>query len=198
MSIGNRRYPHGAVFTYNQDSHTIYRMPLATCTLCKKEFYRKLSQIKLVKHSYCSSFCQHRARRTGNLIKCYWCGSKIYKQFHDLSIKNRKFFCGKKCGLEWLNSNQKGVKHPNWTTGEFSYKGVLLRHKVLRECSLCRIKDKRVLAVHHIDRNRKNNHISNLAWLCHDCHFLVHHYPSEHLRFIRHLKKDKRYASHTL
>jgi predicted HNH restriction endonuclease len=32
----------------------------------------------------------------------------------------------------------------------------------------------RVLAVRHIDQNHKNNNVENLAWLCHNCHHLVH------------------------
>ena len=169
-------------------------MPFATCSLCKKEFFRKLSQLKLAKHSYCSTLCQHKARRTGKVVNCHWCGKKAYKQFHDLSGKTQRFFCTKKCGLDWLNSTQRGIKHPNWTTGEFSYKGVLLRHNVLQKCALCGLRDKRVLAVHHIDKNRKNNRVSNLAWLCHDCHFLVHHYPEEQARFFSNISENKTYA----
>ena len=164
-------------------------MSLALCSLCKKKFYRKPSQLKLAKRSFCSSVCQHKARRTGQIVNCHWCGKESYKQFHDLSAKEQKQFCGRKCSLEWLNSNQKGVKHPNWTTGEFSYKGVMLQNGVLQKCTLCGLQDKRVLAVHHIDRNRKNNHVSNLAWLCHDCHFLVHHYPDEREKFSVNLRK---------
>jgi predicted HNH restriction endonuclease len=36
-----------------------------------------------------------------------------------------------------------------------------------------------VLAVHHVDQNRTNNKVTNLAWLCHNCHHLVHRYPIE-------------------
>ncbi len=164
-------------------------MKWAVCSLCKKEFLRKPSQLKLVTNPYCSAICQHQARRTGKAVKCFLCGEKAYKQLHDFSAKGQKFFCTKKCSTDWLNSKQKGVNHPNWTTGEFSYKGVLLQNKILQKCTLCGLQDKRVLAVHHIDRNRKNNHVSNLAWLCHDCHFLVHHYPNEREKFFVHLRK---------
>lgn len=50
-------------------------------------------------------------------------------------------------------------------------------------CTLCKTEDKRVLATHHIDRNRLNNSVNNLAWLCHNCHFLVHHDNVETQRF---------------
>ena len=72
-----------------------------------------------------------------------------------------------------------GENHPNWRGGESTYKNILLRTKILPICSKCRTKDKRVLAVHHLDRNRKNNKVENLIWLCHNCHHLIHHYPQE-------------------
>jgi len=43
---------------------------------------------------------------------------------------------------------------------------------------------KKVIIVHHIDKNRKNNKLSNLAWLCRNCHFLVHHHEEENLKFL--------------
>jgi hypothetical protein len=87
--------------------------------------------------------------------------------------------------MKWHNSNYIGTKHPNWKTGEYSYKGVLLQNKIQAICVLCKKDDMAVLTVHHIDKNRKNNKVSNLAWLCHNCHFLVHHYPEEELNFHR-------------
>ena len=57
-----------------------------------------------------------------------------------------------------------------------SYKEILKRNSQIRKCSLCAKDDKRILIVHHIDKNRKNNRVSNLSWLCMNCHFLVHHY----------------------
>jgi len=43
-------------------------------------------------------------------------------------------------------------------------------------CEVCKMVDERVIVVHHKDRNRKNNEIENLAWVCRNCHFLVHYY----------------------
>jgi hypothetical protein len=54
---------------------------------------------------------------------------------------------------------------------------------------LCSTKDERVLAVHHIDHNRLNNKLDNLAWLCHNCHHLVHHDNVEKHRFLEKLTK---------
>lgn len=59
------------------------------------------------------------------------------------------------------------------------YRSILTHSKVLAVCKLCKNKDKRVLAVHHLDRQRSNNKVENLLWLCHNCHHLVHHYNIE-------------------
>ena len=69
-----------------------------------------------------------------------------------------------------------GVNAPNWIAGENAYRALLKRAKIPVVCSKCGIKDKRVLSVHHKDRNRKNNDLKNLEWLCRNCHFLVHWY----------------------
>lgn len=77
-----------------------------------------------------------------------------------------------------------GEKHKNFKTGEFAYRETMRRRRVPKICSLCKTDDYRVLAVHHIDKNRKNNKASNLAWLCNNCHFLVHHYEEEREKFM--------------
>ena len=77
-----------------------------------------------------------------------------------------------------------GPRHANWTGGQSTYKNVLLRSSVSRICRRCKTRDYRILTVHHIDKNRKNNHLRNLIWLCHNCHFLIHHYNKERERFV--------------
>jgi hypothetical protein len=56
---------------------------------------------------------------------------------------------------------------------------VIERGGVPKICRLCKTEDCRVLAVHHSDRNRQNNTLGNLLWLCHNCHHLVHRYEPE-------------------
>ncbi|MBL8031006.1 MAG: HNH endonuclease [Candidatus Doudnabacteria bacterium] len=48
------------------------------------------------------------------------------------------------------------------------------RHKMEPVCVTCKITDTRVLIVHHLDHDRTNNTISNLRWLCRNCHYLIH------------------------
>ncbi len=44
------------------------------------------------------------------------------------------------------------------------------------------------MAVHHIDEDHNNNELGNLAWLCHNCHHLVHHDNVERQRFLALIK----------
>jgi 5-methylcytosine-specific restriction endonuclease McrA len=46
-------------------------------------------------------------------------------------------------------------------------------------CRHCGLTDARVLSVHHLDSNRSNNRLDNLIWLCHNCHYLIHHHDDE-------------------
>lgn len=77
-----------------------------------------------------------------------------------------------------------GTRHANWKGGEHSYRELLLRSGKKPVCTLCNTIDIRILAVHHIDYDRTNNAIENLAWLCHNCHHLVHHHSDELERFM--------------
>ena len=91
-------------------------------------------------------------------------------------MRNKKYFCSKSCQTKWRNTEFVGEKHGNWKGGEFTYRDILKRNKTPEICKICFSSDSRVLAVHHIDKNHKNNNIENLVWLCHNCHHLVHRY----------------------
>lgn len=160
------------------------------CEICKKKFKRKRSQILLAKKHYCSVICQTIGRRKGKIIECYICGRKVYKKNRDINnSKNNKYFCGVRCSNKWFGSINRGNNHSNWINGKSSYKDILKREGKLRICSFCGESDARVLAVHHIDQNRNNNSITNLSWLCHNCHFLIHNYSDELIEFDNKLNK---------
>ena len=74
-----------------------------------------------------------------------------------------------------------GKNHPQWKNGKGAYREMMLRSKKKRHihCTRCGFNDIRALLVHHKDRNRENNALKNLVWLCHNCHYLVHHYKEE-------------------
>ena len=151
-------------------------MPIVKCLICKREFYGKPYFLRIGQAKYCSQACMRIGSRTGKIVNCHACGKEVYKTKKALRVsKSKTYFCTKSCQTKWRNSIFVGPKHANWIDGRNSYKSVMLRNKVPKICKLCKNVDSRVLAVHHIDHNRKNRSLSNLIWLCHNCHFLVHH-----------------------
>lgn len=160
-------------------------MPVVSCQSCSRSFNAKPFWLKKGYGKYCSSACHHKGMRMGKEIICDICGVPSYKQPKALlNSKSGKFFCGKSCQTRWRNQLYIGEKHANFKTGENAYRAVLERNKVPKRCRLCKTEDIRVLAAHHIDKNRKNNNLENLAWLCHNCHFLVHHYEKDREAFM--------------
>lgn len=160
-------------------------MPIVDCKICGKEFYTKPFWLKRGFGKYCSPRCQHEARKNGKIIICFICGKGVYKSRKSLNnSKSGKYFCSKSCQTKWRNSVFIGPKHANWKDGKFAYRTVLLREGIPPICKVCGTEDKRVLAVHHLDKNRGNNNPKNLIWLCHNCHFLVHHYDIEREKLV--------------
>jgi hypothetical protein len=150
------------------------------CNFCGKEFKKKKSQINLSSKHYCSRVCSEKGRKRGKLVKCYLCKSPIYKKLKDLNLsKSGKYFCSHVCSNIWLGGQQRAGNHPNWSSGKSSYKNLLNRTDFKKECILCGKDDSRILCVHHLDKNRNNNKVQNLVWLCRSCHFLVHNYKKE-------------------
>jgi hypothetical protein len=153
-------------------------MPLVNCIVCEREFYVKPNRIKKGWGKYCSKQCNYQGQKTGIILPCFNCGQETYKTTVDQKrSQSGRYFCSKSCQTVWRNSELfVGEHHANWRGGESSYRDALRRAKVVQVCARCKIHDARVLAVHHKDRNRQNNTITNLTWLCHNCHFLIHRY----------------------
>ena len=153
-------------------------MPLIKkCEICNQEFTTKPSYVAKGQGRFCSVKCRGLSLRKGQEIQCFLCDKKAYKSKINLGrSKSGKFFCSKSCQTKWRNEEFRGSKHANWKGGRYSYQSVLLRNNIPKICKLCGTKDKRVMATHHIDRDKYNNKVENLVWLCHNCHHLVHHY----------------------
>ena len=151
-------------------------MPWVKCKICSSDFYAKPRHLKIGWGKYCSNQCHFQAMKTGKLVKCDTCGSGAYKTQKALrASKSKKYFCNKSCFAVWKNKNLLiGEKHANWKYGENAYRGIMIRNKIRAVCNSCEMQNIRVLVVHHIDSDRKNNQLSNLKWLCRNCHYLAH------------------------
>ena len=154
------------------------------CKQCSTEFKIKPSRVARGWGKYCSNRCKHLALRSGKLTHCLMCHKLIYRSPKELErSKSGKFFCGKHCQTIWRNTKiYIGKYHVNWRNGESSYRDILNRSRLVKVCARCKTDDARILLVHHKDKNCQNNDLSNLTWLCYNCHFLIHHYPSEALK----------------
>ena len=106
---------------------------------------------------------------------CEICKKEVWKAPKALkNSKSGKFFCGKSCQTKWRNEFFSGEKHYFWKGGEFIYRNNLIKTGIEQVCKRCGNSDRRVLDAHHLDKNRRNNKIENLIWLCKNCHYLVH------------------------
>ena len=151
-------------------------MVTVSCRVCKKKFYGKPSHIERGWAKYCSKKCSNVGQHNGETFSCNTCGKEVYRTRKEMRCSaSNKFYCGKACFAVWKNQNLfYGENHANWKNGESAYRNVLLRAKIQQACKGCGYTNKKVLLVHHIDRNRKNNKVKNLMWLCRNCHYLIH------------------------
>ena len=146
------------------------------CIICGKPLWVKKSNIKRGWGKYCCKKCQFEGQKKGKWLNCDYCGKRIWRSPRDFrKSKNKNFFCSRSCHCSWENKNTRcGENSPNWIAGHSVYRALLKRHGKVERCAKCGIQDKRVLAVHHRDSNRKNNKVNNLEWLCRNCHCIVH------------------------
>jgi len=153
-------------------------MPLVKCLICGAGFYAKPSHQLRGWGKYCSAECRNKSQFKGKNFSCFTCKKDVYRS--PLAIKKSKsgkYFCSKKCQTIWRNiCLYSGKNHFFWKNGESAYRRILKRSKRKEICLLCNTIDDRILIVHHLDKNRNNNDLNNLIWLCHNCHYLVHHH----------------------
>jgi len=167
-------------------------MPNVSCKICGKDFYVKPNHIKLGWGKYCSIDCRTKSQLKGQTVSCNYCGNSTYKSPHSLlHSKSKKYFCDKKCQTNWRNKQYLEENSKNWKNGIRAYRNILKRDVRVPKCVFCGIEREILLVVHHLDKNRKNNKISNLIWLCHNCHFLVHHDIDTSKKLILTLKVNK-------
>jgi hypothetical protein len=148
---------------------------ITSCKICKTEFHVKPSWLKKGQGKYCSRKCQFKAQEKGKFIFCGICRKKAWRMPKQLKhSKSGKFFCSKSCQTLWRNRVYSGPNHPFWMGGIRIYRKIMAENGIKQVCAGCSMEDTRVLIVHHRDKNRKNNAIENLRWLCRNCHYLTH------------------------
>ena len=152
-------------------------MPEVLCLLCNKEFHVKPSHQKMGYGKFCSIKCRSEGQKKGKLLNCHICSRETWKSPKEIRrSKSGLFFCDKTCQAKWRNKYYSGEKHANWKNGESTYRKELINSGRQMVCVSCGSEDKRILTAHHTDRDRSNNKVENLVWLCLNCHFIEHNY----------------------
>ncbi len=164
-------------------------MPHVKCQICTNSFYAKPRHLKVGWGKYCSKKCQNESQKTGNFFPCRICDKEVWRMQKSIAHSaSQNFFCSKSCQTVWRNKLYSGPNHTFWKNGIRAYRKILLRSDKKIFCRLCETEDYRILAVHHIDEDRNNNALDNLTWLCHNCHYLIHHDKVEMKRLMVILK----------
>ena len=139
------------------------------CPNCNKVFVR---QKRLIKSKYCSRQCKSEYEVKVTLC-CANC--KItFKRFPSKmkSASNNLHFCSRACKDEG-QKNIVEIQPSHYGTGEESYRTKAFRsYKPI--CNRCSFSNILALEVHHLDRDRENNEITNLEILCANCHTVAH------------------------
>ena len=164
------------------------------CDHCQKEIDRKPSyiQMNLKKghKNYCDRKCQYEAQNKQISCNCAYCNAPLNKM--PCEIKNSKsgrVFCNKSCACSYNNIEYRTQENnPNWIDGTSKYVDLAFSYYE-PECVICNYNNKHALQVHHLDKVRTNNELSNLMILCANCHSLVHR---AQLKITQKIKKQRK------
>lgn len=142
------------------------------CLNCGKSFLKALRFIKPDVKNYCSLKCANAGHRKRITLKCAMC-NKLFERVPS-KIKNSKsglYFCSKHCKDKAQRiGGCKEIQPSHYGKGLTTYRSIAFREYDAK-CEICGYSNHlEILEVHHIDKNRENNDISNLIILCPNCH----------------------------
>ncbi|WP_394999919.1 HNH endonuclease [Acinetobacter sp.] len=156
---------------------------IKNCEYCKKEFEADNYQVKIGWAKFCSRECgltggaKKRNPRIPNTV-CAYCEKSFYKK--ECMKKYSKcglYFCSRACrgmGMRYDISLIPFKNRENGNIDSRTYRKIAFKDRE-KKCNRCGYqKHIRILQVHHIDRNRKNNKYNNLEILCPTCHAEEH------------------------
>lgn len=142
------------------------------CLICNKDFTHISSRCNKAK--YCSNPCRYTAHKDKGRTQ-YTC-QHCHKSF-NAPLSTKRKFCSRQC----VNKSSHLIFKPSFTT----VRKAMIARNLIKKCNRCNYNNEPlILGVHHKDRNRNNNDISNLEILCPNCHSL------EHLKHISHGFKE--------
>jgi len=121
----------------------------------------------------CSSICRSILLGTRVHLICATCGVQFTRAKNRLvNAKHNIYFCCREC-KDIGQRTIKEIQPPHYKDGNSDYRGRALS-EYEKYCNRCGYSNIDALEVHHIDRDRKNNSLSNLEVLCANCHSIEH------------------------
>ncbi len=142
------------------------RHPNTVCFTCKKQIYRRPSEIGANRgRVFCSSACYGISLRQE--IPCVVCQRPI------LAGLNKKT-CSRSCA----NKHRRGIKYNSGRKKDKVKSQQILKLRLIeargRKCERCDYNKYEILHVHHKDRDRSHNDLENLELICPNCHYEEH------------------------
>lgn len=142
------------------------RKPNTKCSVCGKPTYKRPCEIQRSKGLlFCSQKCYGQSLRKES--PCLICKTPI------LAGMNKKT-CSRKCA----NVHRIGIRYKIGRPKDVVASQKSLKQRLLRErgnkCERCDYSEYSILQMHHKDRNRENNVLSNLELVCPNCHYVEH------------------------
>lgn len=145
-----------------------------TCPRCGKEFTHPASDTD---RKHCSWECARPRKIPPTERKCEYCGIAFIARAHKPKSSPQRW-CSTSCHARHLSD----LKRASYRTKSIFPNNRVAKEELIArfgECQRCGFSDKRILEVHHKDRNNRNNHIDNLRILCPNCHTLYHYLASD-------------------
>ena len=140
------------------------------CARCGQVFSRVGSDTD---RKHCSSACAYQSRRKHIVLPrpCQACGNMFLPKDRHTERAVKRRYCSQGCHLHQLALQQKR-EYGGWFYVKDAKRTLL---NTIGRCERCGYStEPGILEIHHIDRNRRFNHRSNLLLLCPLCHSLDH------------------------
>ena len=150
------------------------RKPNTVCIICGTSVYRRPVQLEASQgRAFCGQACYGVSNRKEK--PCIVCGALILAGLHK-----------KTCSRACANIHRTGIRYKLGRPRDkvVAERGMKIRLLEQRGgcCERCGYSKKEILHLHHKDRNRSNNDLSNLELICPNCHYEEHHLEKSWLR----------------
>lgn len=145
-----------------------------SCVKCGCLFLKRTSFIVEGKNNFCSRLCSSLFKRNRVKLLCAHCGAEFERTKSDLmNSKSGIYFCSRNCKDKGQSYIQE-IYPAHYKNNSYRNKAFALLGEI---CSICGYKENlAALEVHHKDKNRTNNEVTNLQVLCCNCHRIHHYY----------------------